>query len=323
MKTDYIYAVARIRSLEMALFSKATIEQLLAEKTYEGSIRFLKDHGWGDSDNDSENADVILSAENKKTWDTIREMVPDMEPFSVLTLPEVYHNLKAAVKVAVAGEIQAKVFFEGTNPSGEKMVDIIKRNDFDELPKELRDVAREAYETIVHTADGQLCDITVDRAALKAIKKSGEESDEELLKEYAKTYVTVANIRTAVRSSKTGKSMDFMRRAMEPIDTLDIEKLMVAAIAGPEEVIRVLSESGYAEAAESLKVSPSAFECWCDNEIIKTIQPQKYNSFTIGALVAYILARLNEIKTVRIILSGKLNNLSETDIRERVREMYV
>ena len=38
--------------------------------------------------------------------------------------------------------------------------------------------------------------------------------------------------------------------------------------------------------------------------------------------MAYALARENEIKTVRIILSGKLNGLSDDSIRERVREMY-
>ena len=42
-----------------------------------------------------------------------------------------------------------------------------------------------------------------------------------------------------------------------------------------------------------------------------------------GPLVAYVLGRLNEITTVRIILSGKLNGLPDSAIRERVREMYV
>ena len=40
-------------------------------------------------------------------------------------------------------------------------------------------------------------------------------------------------------------------------------------------------------------------------------------------LVAYALARENEIKTVRIILSGKRTGMPEASIRERVREMYV
>ena len=58
-------------------------------------------------------------------------------------------------------------------------------------------------------------------------------------------------------------------------------------------------------------------------EIIQTIKPQKYNPFSVEPLVAYVLARENEIKTVRIILSAKANNLPEDSIRERVREMYV
>ena len=47
------------------------------------------------------------------------------------------------------------------------------------------------------------------------------------------------------------------------------------------------------------------------------------NPFTVGPLFAYVLARQNEISTVRIILSGKLNELDDGMIRERLREMYV
>ena len=74
---------------------------------------------------------------------------------------------------------------------------------------------------------------------------------------------------------------------------------------------------------ERIRLRILAFERWCDNRIIEAIRPQKYNSFTIGPLVAYVLARQNEIKTVRIILTGKLNHLPDDAIRERVREMYV
>ena len=84
-----------------------------------------------------------------------------------------------------------------------------------------------------------------------------------------------------------------------------------------------LSSAGFAEAAEALEKSPSAFERWCDNMQIRAVKPQKYEVCSVGPLVAYVLARQNEIKTARIVLSGKENNLSEEDIRERTREMYV
>ena len=67
----------------------------------------------------------------------------------------------------------------------------------------------------------------------------------------------------------------------------------------------------------------SEFERWCDNQVIEAMKPQKHNPFSVGPLVAYALARENEIKTVRIILSGKRTGMPEASIRERVREMYV
>ena len=86
---------------------------------------------------------------------------------------------------------------------------------------------------------------------------------------------------------------------------------------------RIVGDAEFAEAAEALKKSPSAFERWCDNRVIETIKPQKYEVCTVGPLVAYVLARQNEIKTARIVITGKANDLSEEAIRERTREMYV
>ena len=105
--------------------------------------------------------------------------------------------------------------------------------------------------------------------------------------------------------------------------TLNVERLAHAALAGMDSIMEYLSGAGYAEAADAIKESPSAFERWCDNRIIETIKPQKTNPFSVGPLVAYVIARQNEIQTVRIILTCKQNGLSDDSIRERVREMYV
>ena len=47
------------------------------------------------------------------------------------------------------------------------------------------------------------------------------------------------------------------------------------------------------------------------------------NHFPLDRWLAYLLARQNEIKTVRIILTGKQNEFPDEAIRERIREMYV
>ena len=169
----------------------------------------------------------------------------------------------------------------------------------------------------------QLCDIVIDRAALEAIERAGRESDSELIAKYAELTVAAADIKTAVRCQKTGKSLEFIRRALAPCRSLDVYQLARAAADSLEAVSDYLSTTDYAAAVSALEQSPSAFERWCDNVIIESIRPQQFQAFGIGPLAAYILGRENEIKCVRIILSGKLNDLPEASIRERIREMYV
>lgn len=318
--TNYTYAVARIRAKEVSLFTDSVIEQLMACKDCDHALAFLREHGWGNGK--EENAEEILTYEREKAWNEMRELVKDEEIFSVLTIPNEYHNLKAAIKQVCTGDSAEHIYYGNCKWEPEELKEMVEKRHFTELPPNMAEAAKEATEALLQTQDGQLCDIIIDRAAMKSIKEAGEISDSELIKDYAKEVVTVANIRIAVRSAKTGKSKEFMERAMVPCDKINISGLMKSALSGTEEVCKYLEGNGYGEMAESIRKSPSSFETRCDNEIIETIKSQKYNSFSVGPIIAYILARENEIKTVRIILTGKLNNLSDEFIRERLRKMY-
>lgn len=318
----YTYAVARIRSMEISLFSASTLDQLMACKTYESCLQFLAEKGWGDSDTPL-NAEAILGREREKTWEVARELVKDDPAFEVLSYPNLFHNLKAAIKETATSDSHGNIYFDDCAIDGKEMSRIVAEKDFGALPGYMKDAAAEAYETFLHTRDGQLCDIIVDRACLDAIYKTGQASKEPIIREYAETLVAVSDIKIAVRSQKTAKTMDFMKRAMAPCGSLSVDRLASAALSGLEAICEYLEGTAYAQGAQALKESASAFERWCDNQQIRTIQPQKYNPFSVGPVIAYVLARENEIKTVRIILSGKQNQLPDDSIRERVREMYV
>ncbi|MGF0032824.1 V0D/AC39 family V-type ATPase subunit [Bariatricus sp. SGI.154] len=322
MSEKYTYAVARIRALELALFSNSTIDQLIACGSYEQCLQFLEEKGWGDNET-SGNAEAILTREEEKTWKIVEELKVGMEHFDVLSYSKLFHNLKAAIKAVCTEDMNRHVFYDDVSISGEEMLEIVRTKDFQSLPENMRQAAEEAYDTLLHTGDGQLCDVIIDRAALDAIYDAGKKAKAEIIRDYAESTVAVADIKIAVRSQKTAKSMDFMKRAMAECDSIDTDRLAKAALGGMDAIREYLLGTSYAEGAEALLESPSAFERWCDNRIIQTISPQKYNAFTIGPIIAYVLARQNEIKTVRIILSGKLNDLPEDSIRERVREMYV
>ena len=47
--------------------------------------------------------------------------------------------------------------------------------------------------------------------------------------------------------------------------------------------------------ADPAGICGAAFERWCDNRMIETMRPQKYQAFSVGPLVAHIVARENEM----------------------------
>lgn len=322
MSDDYIYAAARVHSRELTLLSRQDIDQLMACRSYEECVRVLRDKGWGAGEA-GQSAEALLSSEEDKTWAFIRELTNDLAPFDVLLFPTDYNNLKAAVKCAATGAEPHHVFLPGGSIDADSMLLCAKENDFSSLPENMAAAASEAYHTLLQTGDGQLCDMILDRACLLAILDRGNHGGSQLLKQYAELLTATTDIKVAVRACKTGKSRAFLNSALVPCASLDAEALCIAACKDLESILSYLYTTPYGEAADRLKESYSSFEKWCDDKIMDLIREEKSDHFTFGPLFAYILARRNEIGTVRIILSGKLNELDDGMIRERLRELYV
>lgn len=319
---EYTYAVARIRALEASLLTDSVIDQLLACKDEAQCLGLLNEKGWGNAETEND-VEAILNCEEEKTWQVIQEVSPDLTVFDVMSYPKLYHNLKAAIKEVCTEVTNEKIFYDDCEIPGKEMLSIVENKAFERLPGNMEATAKEAYETLLQTRDGQLCDVIVDRAALEAITQAGHDAKDEIIRVYAESTVALANIKIAVRCQKTGKSLEFMKRAMAPCESINVEQLAKAALSGADALREYLKETVYADGVEALEESPSAFERWCDNRMIEAIKPQKYNAFSAGPLVAYLLARQNEIKTVRMILTGKQNGFPDEMIRERIREMYV
>lgn len=324
MSENYVYAVARIRCKELSLLDSSVMDSLLAADSYKECMRILADHGWS-SDSEDDSPEAVLSNERDKTWKFIEELTKDMSAFDVFLYANDYHNLKAAIKESFVNTEHPGIYLDKSLCTVDP--DVIKKaiaeKDYSLLPEDMQEIARETMDVLLHTGDGQLCDIMIDRAALIKIYESGKKSGNEILQLYGELTVAAADIKTAIRANRTGKDKKFLERSLAPCDTLDINDLAAAAVDDLDAIYSYLDRTVYADAIPEIKKSPSAFERWCDNRIIRSIRPQIHNPESIGPLAAYILARENEIKSVRIILSGKLNHLSDESVRERVREMYV
>ncbi|MCF2652339.1 V-type ATPase subunit [Anaeromassilibacillus senegalensis] len=320
MAQEYIYAVARIKARELSLLTQQDIDRLMACKTPAECFRALADKGWGTGG--EQTAEAIFAAETEKTWALMHELLPDLTPFDVLLYPIDFNNLKAAVKCTVTNTEPHNVFMQGGTVDPQKMQLAVRQNDFSLLPDFMAEAASEATQVLLQTRDGQRCDVILDRACLSAIHRAGMESDNALVKALAELKVAVSDIKIAMRAQHTGKSRAFLEESLTPCATLDLAELISAAEKDAEALYAYLGRTDYADAVAPLKAGASAFEKWCDDRqtaLVKEISRQDY--FTIAPLLGYVTARQNEIATVRIIVSGKQNNLPDERIRARLREV--
>lgn len=249
-KPDYIYAVARIRAKELLCFGSPAMEQLMACKTYEECLRMLNEKGWGDG-SAGQTPESLLDGERNKTWEQLRELVEDMSVFDVFLYANDYHNLKAAIKENYAPSHGADIYSSNGTIDPAVFRQAADEHDFSVLPAGMRDAAEEAMSVLRETGDGQLCDIIIDKAALNAILQAGKASGDPLLAFYAEHTVATANIKTAVRCQKTGKSLDFIRRALAKCDTLDVSLLTQASVESFDAIIAYLNTTEYSGARRS------------------------------------------------------------------------
>ena len=318
---DFTYAVSRIRMKETKLLTRKDIDRLIAQQDYPSVITALAEFGYN-CEKTKDSSD-ILAEELEKLWSLMAELVEDMSVFDVFRIQNDYHNLKASVKAVYSDKTVSSMLISGGTIEGEIIYQCVKNRDYKVLPEILAQTAQKALNIILKTGDGQLCDTVIDKASLDALADIRGNSLYEVLKDYAELYIASANIKIAVRGSKLNKNLEFFRQALAECLTLNKELLAKSAAKGFDEVCAYLSKTKYKDAVDYMKTSMSSFEKWCDDLLIKDMKKQKSAPFTIGPLVAYIIAKQNEIKAIRLILIAKLNRLDDSKINERIREMYV
>lgn len=78
-------------------------------------------------------------------------------------------------------------------------------------------------------------------------------SDNQLIRKYADSQVTIANIKIAVRCAATGKDSEFVKKCLVPCNGVSITDLIKAVDGGLEGVLEYLENSGFGDLAIALK----------------------------------------------------------------------
>lgn len=335
--TRFAYAVARIRAEEKKLLDNSRLEKMLDAKTAEDTLKVIIEAGYGNSSDDLTDAgdfEKLLMQENEKVFSLIKAISPDKDLFELFLLKNDYHNIKVALKT----EFMA-TFEENTDLNGlfidtgsiplSKMVRIIKERKLSEIDEIMRKGIGECIEAFNRTCDPQLIDLILDKSCYMQMVKEAEKSGRAFVTSIVRIMVDLNNIKMFIRIKAMNKSWDFLQKYLLPGGTLDRSRFVKLFQDTVENAINTLRYTPYGSIFEDgindfqKTGSLSEFEKLSDDYIIEFVKKAHYLPFGPEPLIGFLIAKQIEIKNIRIIMTGKINGITEEITRRRLREAYV
>lgn len=319
-QTDYAFCVAKIRANETRLLSDEFINKLAEAKDYDDAVRMLSEKHWMTSE---ETIVQAVARQSLELWELLKDSVPYKQDLELLCITNDYQNIKVAVKCLLTKQNARDYFVYPTTLNLDELVSSVKNLDFERFDKNFGECAFKAYDIATKTENGQLSDIIIDNAALTMLLSAAKKSKDKIFAQVCSFIADTANIRIALRCAKTNKDAAFIEEAVSECKNLDKKRLVECCKTGYDEVLKYLEITEYSQGVKIYSETPSLFDKWCDDEIIRIISNAKYTAFGFAPVCSYYYKKMTEIKCIRIILSAKLAGADATTVKERVRVLNV
>ena len=322
MALSYEFSIGSVRARENNMFSDADMEQMLALKSENELVRFLKDKGYGDGDT----IDAIIESNSCRMWKYIRGIAPDFQIFTPFLIQNDIHNLKTVLKGVMSGRNYKNLLMEPCTIRQEDLIKAVENRRFDSFPQWLVRPANRAYQIIAETKDARLSDAYIDRAVLDQLLVESRRCGSVFLVEYFNTFVFYADVKTALRAARTGGSRYYLEKAVSECKGLDKPELVKAALGGEENLKKYLGTLDAYECKKAMAAyeeSPSAFEQFVDNLLIRLAKRLcRFTGEGPEPLMGYYIGCVYEQKLIHIISGGLKTGTPPQKIRERLREIY-
>ncbi len=315
-----------LRAREVKLLSFERAERMLDAASFDECAKLLTDCGYADmSAMSAKEIEAYLSAHRDEVFAELEKLAPDKAAVDVFKLKYDYHNAKAVIKAEAMGQDADRLLSRSGRVAPEKLTRCYFDEKLSELPSVLGGAIEEAKGVLARTANPQLADFILDKAYFAELRALAGELESAYLDGYIGILADSANLKSAVRTLRMGKSPEFMAEALVPGGEVSADRI---ANAGDGEAIAALFASSMLEKAAMLGAeavsggSMTSFELACDNAVTAYLKKAKLVSYGAEALIAYLAAVEGEITAVRMILTGRLAGIAPDVIRERLRDMY-
>ena len=331
-ENKYLYSVTRTRALETKLLDKAKIERMIEARNADEVIKILYETEYAGSISEMKSIDdyeSVLSKELLNTYKLLAEISPVPELTNLFQMRYDIHNLKTLLKSSYLDEENDELLSEiGTIPV-QQLKGMVKDKNFVDLDPVLRECVEEVVGEFTVNPDPQLIDVALDKGLYNLMYKVARDNKSSFLTDYISAQIDLINIKSLVRVKSMGYGREFLKKVILDNGKLDYAFFSDIFDESLETLIDRLAYKDYGKVVEEgisnymRTKSLTRFEKLSDDFIFELAKKGKYVAFGIEPLIGYLMAKENETKIIRMIMVGKINEIPNELIRERLRDVYV
>lgn len=324
MKNGLIFANSRAKAKESNLFSQERLQRMMECNNIDDAVRILIEVNYaGGMVGDSNNFYDLLMEEERIVTAFVREVAPENVGFECFFLRNDYHNIKALFK-AKYGKIEdlTPLILPDGNFSFKELKESIESDKLNfsvNLENAVKTITR-AFET--GKGSPRLIDVELDKAMYKDIVVKLSKVSDKYILQYFKTLIDSTNILTYLRVTKIHGNYAFFANNFVEGGGITLKQFEEVGMDNAK-LSKLLSGTVYKELFDKISDNDlSQYETMQDNYLLKIFSINKSDMFSVAPIVGYYLAKLNEIKVIRVVLVCIKNKVDIEEMKKRVRVLY-
>lgn len=329
-KIQFIQATTRLRVLETRLLDRIKLDRMIDSPSSENALKILQDSNYGSGVNvqKPQEFESLLGEELKQLYSLMYEICPLKELVDMLAVRYDYHNIKVLLKAKALDKDFDNLLASVQTVPVTKIKEYLEGEKV-ELPAAMKEAIDRARDVYSKDQDPQQIDIMMDRYMYQDILERAKLIGDPYAIDYFKTVIDFNNIKTFLRVRKQNKSRPFLMEALLDGGFIDKNDIIPLSEEPLEQLANKMPGKRYddlfSKGVDEFRVQGNitGLERQMENYLMNYIKKGKYVTFGIEPLFSFLFAKETEIKNVRIIMVGKINNIASSLIRERLREIYV
>lgn len=322
MEKIYPYAVSKIKVKENKLLTKIGLEQLASEKNIDRIVSVLREKDYNfDIVQRNEDYEIVLKNAEEELYKLIKDIIDESDFLEIFLSQNDFYNIKLILKSKIQGKDYKANLVDSGIISKEQIVLIMENEEYNKLDADTKQAIYEAIGAYQKTKMPFVIDAILDKACFKKMETLSKKIQNEFIQKYIEKLIDITNIKTFFRIRKIYKDSSIFEISFIEGGKISLKTFMENINEDEQNLKNKFM--GFSDCIEYAIYNYETLDKFCDNYIMKYMKEAKLKSLTIEPIVAYTYAKQTEFKNIRIIFTGKLNNISSEKIKERLRESYV